>query len=286
MKQVDAYFLDTSSQVSRDWDLPEFQEAIVADLSGKRLYCSRYVRMQYKATLLNALIVLHNLLVDSEDPVDALQRSDRRMELRRAKGRGTPREGKLVRDAGCRLLRMYPSRYRTKEEILDSLQELIEGGWEDLFEHDLGTPLCDETGCARAAGAPVRDDLGYYEPVNAACNLRQPQDCGIRDFWNRHGLDLVALAESDVSDLPPSKARKQMSSIAEGAARIQEGESPQGKRCSVDMSDAVIAIESRHTPEPAAVHTLDGDFAPIGKALNIDVRVFGSTPPHGSPEVA
>lgn len=281
MNKSKAFFLDTSTQIWRHWDLPEIQKEIQTELSDKPLYCCIYVLQQYKATLLNALIVLYDLARGSDDLIEVMARSERWELLREAFGKGREGEGKLIRQGACRLFRMHPDTLPTKQEVLEVLEKWIEDGWEDFFFdgfHD--TELVDTTGCTRAADAPKRSPEGYYFPVDATCNKEDPRDCKIREFWENNKEDLRKLSKIDYNSLPRGKVKAQMQKLQEHAGKILESEkeSRQGQRCSVHMSDAIITIESCCTSEPSIVHTTDNDFEPIGKCLDVKVHVYKYKP--------
>lgn len=277
MNRSNAFFLDTSSQIARHWDLPEIQEEIQAELADNPLYCCVYVLQQYKATLLNALIVLYDLLRYTDSVTEAMARSERPEWRRRAFGTGKEAEGKRIRQAAHCFFRMHPDKLPTKQEVLERLEKWIEDGWEDFFFdgfHD--TELVDTTGCTRAADAPKRSPEGYYFPVDATCNKEDPRDCKIREFWENNKEDLRKLSKIDYNSLPRGKVKAQMQKLQEHAGKILESEKEtrQGQRCSVHMSDAIITIESRCTSELSTVHTTDNDFEPIGKCLNVKVHVY------------
>jgi hypothetical protein len=169
---------------------------------------------------------------------------------------------------------MVPSPFETTDEILDQLEQWIEDGWEDLFQDGLEIPLCNETFCARCQDDPIQDDAGFYRRVDATCNLEDPKECAIRQFWQTHSFDLLLLSQLDFSALPPGKPREQMEKVQTQAEKVLSGGSPQGQRCSACLGDAVIAIESRTAPQPATLCATDHDFEPIGQALNIPVKVL------------
>lgn len=280
MNRSNAFFLDTSTQIARHWDIPEIQEEIQAELADNPLYCCVYVLRQYKATLLNALIAFYNLAFDSDTIIEAMERSERREWRRRAFGTGREREGKLIRQAVYRIFRMHPNTLPTKQEALELLEQWIEDGWKELFFQDVDRSLCDSTGCTRAADAPQRTEEGYYFRVDATCNKEDPRDCKIREFWKNNKEDLRKLSKIDYNSLPRGKVKVQMQKLQEHAGKILESEkeSRQGQRCSVHMSDAIITIESRCTSEPSIVHTTDNDFEPIGKCLDVKVHVYKYKP--------
>ena len=281
MKKNKAFFLDTSTQIWRHWDLPEIQDGLKAELAGKRLDSCIYVLRQYKATLLNALIVLYDLALASESLIEVMARSERREVLREALGEGREGEGKLIRQGAYRLFRMHPDKLPTKQEVLEMLEKWIEDGWEDFFfEAFHNTELVDTTGCTRAADDPKRSPEGYYFPVDATCNKQDPRDCKIREFWDSNKEDLRKLSKINYDSLPRGKVKRHIQKLHEHARIIlkNEKESPQGQRCSVHMSDAIITIESRRTTQPSTVHTTDNDFEPIGKCLDVKVQVYKYKP--------
>lgn len=69
-------FLDTSTQIARHFEQKGIRTAIEKELAGRGLHCSAYVLQEYKRTLVNSCVALHNLLLNSKDLNEALERSE------------------------------------------------------------------------------------------------------------------------------------------------------------------------------------------------------------------
>ena len=270
MNAEKALFLDTSTQIARQWHSPPTREEIAKQLAGSKLYCSRYVECQYKATLLEALIKLHNLCLRSENLLEAIQKATEGRYSEEAGGNLPP--GLLPRVVDIAL---WTSReYDTFDEQVGRLRDLIEDGWEVLFEHDLQLPLIDQTGCVYADGDPLRGESGAYRPIRKSCRKDKPPECGIEQFWNDHAIQVEALAKMNINAIETEvKDAKELQNIKEHAQAIAKNDPPHGRRCTVFLSDAIICTEATHCPEPAAVHSINRKhFSPLGKVLGIKTK--------------
>ena len=263
-------FLDTATQISRQWHSQPTREEVSEQLAASRLSCSRYVKCQYKTTLLDSLIKLHNLRLRSADFLEAIQKATEGRYSEAAGGKLTP--GVLVRvvDVAYWISRQY----ETFDEQVGKLRDLIEDGWEVLFEDGLELPLIDETACVYADGDPERGDSGAYKPIRISCRKDKPPACGIGQFWKNHAIQLEALAKMDIGAIEAkSKDAKELQSIKEHAQAIASNDSPYGRRCTIALSDAVICIEATHCPKPAAVHSINRKhFMPLGEVLGIECK--------------
>ena len=263
-----ALFLDTATQIARHWHSDSERKRIDQQLKGRTSYCSHYVKCQYKATLLNSSIGLHNLLMYYKD-------------LRRAL-----REARAYRNAdiaGIKLTLSVQQRilavglwmleyYEEYEEQLFRLGDLIDNVWETQFHQGLEEPLVDETCCLYAAKAPEQGASGVYKPIDTSCTIRNPQDCKIVAFWNNHRIQLKVLFNMNINSIKVTpKDPKELERIKTHAGKITVGELAHGLRCTVHLSDAIICIESTHCPEPVAVHSTNKKhFLPLGEVLGLE----------------
>ncbi len=260
-------FLDTATQVARHWHSEAERSEIEQQLHGRRLYCSRYVKCQYKVTLLNSIIHLHNLLLRSKDLQQAEQKATEGRFSGEAGGRLTP--GDLSRIVS---IAFWISRQcKTYEEQLDALRDLIEDTWETLFHYRIESPLVDATGCMYAEGYPKMGVSGAYDPIRAFCNQKSPPECRIGEFWQNHRDELSLLATMDVDSITVKrKDTRVLREVKASSGELRDGKSPYGNTCRDCLSDAIICIESQHCPEPVNVHSINRKhFEPLGKVLGV-----------------
>lgn len=271
MDSQKSLFLDTATQICRQWHSASVREEVKEQLADSRLYCSRYVKCQYKATLLNSLINFHNLCLYSEDFLEAMQKAKEGRYSGEAGGKLTPGVLARVVDIAYWISREY----ETLDEQIGRLKDLIEDGWEVLFEDGLELPLIDETSCVYAEGDPIKGIAsGAYKPIRLSCRKDKPPDCKIKQFWDNNRIELEALAKMDINSIEAKlKDTNELKNVKEHAQAITKNDSPHGNRCTVALSDAVICIEAMHCPEPVAVHSINRKhFLPLGEVLGIECK--------------
>lgn len=269
MSNQKSLFLDTATQIARQWHSPPNRYEISQQIKNCKLYCSRYVKCQYKATLLDSLIKLHNLRLRSEDLLEAVQKVTEGRYSQEAGGKLTA--GVLVRVID--IAYWISQEYKTFDEQVGRLEDLIEDGWEVLFEDGLELPLIDETACVYAEGDTERGESGAYKPIRISCRKDAPPECMIQQFWDNNRIQLEALANLDIGGIKAKKKdTNELKCIKENAQAITKNDSPHGRRCTVFLSDAIICIESTHCPEqPVAVHSINRKhFWPLGEILGIE----------------
>lgn len=261
-------FLDTSTQVARHWHSPPECEEIYDQLKGLDLYCSQYVKCQYKATLLASLIKLHNLRLRSQDLLEAIQKATEGKYTKEAGGKLTGGVLALIVDIAYWISRHY----KTYTEQVERLRDLIEDGWETIFNDGLELPLIDETGCVYAEGDPVLGESGAYRPIKVSCTISRPAECRIREFWDKHRIHLEVLTNMNPNSIEAEpKDTKELEKVKEHAKQIMRGEPPHGQRCTVHLSDAIICLESTHCPVAVAVHSTNKKhFRPLGEMLGVE----------------
>lgn len=261
-------FLDTSTQIVRHWHSKEASKETNEQLQGHKLYCSHYVKCQYKATLLNSAIKLHNLLLRSQNILEAIQKSTEGRFSQEAGGRLTPGVMVLIADVGYWMSQQCD----TSEAQIQRLEDLIEDGWESLFEDGIELPLLDETSCAYTEGAPKQGQSGAFEPIRASCRKDRPPNCDIQHFWETHQDELGSLGSIDSQSIKATpKDNQELQRIKDNAQSVAQGDVPHGTRCTRCLSDAVICIEAKGCPEPFAVHSTNKKhFRPICEVLDIE----------------
>ena len=260
-------FLDTATQIARHWHSEPTRTEIQEQLHRRRLYCSRYVKCQYKATQLNSIIYLHNLLLKSEDLLQAIQKAKEWRFSEEAGGQLTSAVLPRIVDIAYWISR----KYKTYEEQVDGLRDLIEDAWETLFHDGIALPLVDETGCVYAAGHPKMGVSGAYEPIRVSCSQKDPPECRIEEFWENHWDEIGVLAGMDIDAIRARpKDTGALDEVKEYAGRVRGRGSPHGKTCTFYLSDAIVCLESTHCPEPANVHSTNKKhFRPLCEVLGI-----------------
>lgn len=262
-------FLDTATQVARHWHADSEREEIEQQLKDCNLYCSEYVKCQYKATLLNSIIGLYNLLLRHGDLKRALRESSRYINSVDAGITLTQGVQKRIHEIGLWLIEM-----QSFDEQKNYLEDFIEQSWETYFSDGIKEPLINETGCLYASDCPKKGKSGAYDPVQVICTKSNPNNCKIKDFWQNHRVQLEILADMNIANIKSDlKDEQELISIKEGASKIIAGEAPHGKCCTVGLSDPIICIESTHCPEASAVHSINKKhFRPLCEVLGIESR--------------
>jgi hypothetical protein len=122
---MNALFLDTATQFARHWHADSERDEIEQQLEGHALYCSQYVKCQYKAVLLNSAIAIYNLLIRFKDLNKAMRESTRYQNKEIACVPLTQAVQKCIDQIGHWMLE-----YCTYEEQKQRFQDLIEDIWE------------------------------------------------------------------------------------------------------------------------------------------------------------
>jgi hypothetical protein len=104
---TDALFLDTTTQIDRIWEERVVRENIQKDFNNKKLFCSIYVKKEYKATFLNSAILYYNLLRSSRSIIEALERGEKYENQNISGGQLTPRMRARMRKILYRLYEKY-----------------------------------------------------------------------------------------------------------------------------------------------------------------------------------
>jgi hypothetical protein len=263
-----ALFLDTATQFARHWHADSERDEIQRQLKGRTLYCSRYVKCQYKAILLNPAIALHNLLVRFKDLNRAMRESKRYRNEEIAHVSLKEAVQKRIDDIGHWMLEYR----RNYEEQKQRLQDLIEDVWETQFHCGIERPLIDETGCVYADDTPELDERETYDPVKVSCTVKDPPSCRIRQFWSNHSVSLELLANMDIKAIKAQpKDIQGLQKVADAAQEVRGGRSTAGKRCTVDLSDPIICLEGTHCPATVAIHSINKKhFKPLCEVLGIE----------------
>jgi len=158
------------------------------------------------------------------------------------------------------------------EEQKLRLQDIIEDAWETMFNQGLEEPLVDQTGCLYAKGVPQAGVSGAYEPISLSCTLTNPPACKIGEFWANHGINLEALSTMGVDTIEAQpRDTAELEKVKSAAQQVRAAKGMCGKRCTVDLSDAIICLESTHCPETVAVHSINKKhFRPLCELFGIE----------------
>ncbi len=262
-----ALFLDTATQFARYWHADSQRDEVQHQLEGRSLYCSRYVKCQYKAILLNAAIATYNLLVTFKDMKRALRESTSYQNREIAQLALTSAVQKRIEQIGLWMLE-----YCSYDEQKQRLEDLIEDIWETQFNCGVRQPLVDKTGCLYADGIPEMGVSGLYRPVKVSCIARDLPLCQIREFWDDHSAFLELLANMNIAALQAEpRDAPELERIKEVAQEVRSGRSAAGNCCTVYLSDAIICLESTHCPETVAVHSINKKhFRPLCEVFGIE----------------
>ena len=106
-----------------------------------------------------------------------------------------------------------------------------------------GVEVLDATACALCDTA-LRNEYGLYS-ARRSCNLQRPRPCAIEGFWHERQDELTALAGYASDALPGDLHTPHVQrALSAAQAVVEQGAVPRGRRCSADLSDAVIVCES------------------------------------------
>jgi len=254
----EAFFLDTSTQITKKWEDEKISSYLNKELSQKPCYCSVYVKNEYKLNILNDAILVHNIIVDSGTLDEAESRLDNLMK----------QIGRRPDELPYKIFRRFFKEYRRKPPFLKKLEKLIESEWLSFFLGSIRKSLFNLVKCNSAQDEPYKKE-NHYIGITSRCS----SDCNIDDFLKSQQSDLNVLSNIDntkldrINDLKGTLQKIKSASIA-----FLAGTSPNGKLCK-EMSDAVIAIEAKASYPQIILHSMDSDFKLLGKVLNIPTCV-------------
>jgi len=254
----EAFFLDTSTQISKTWEDEKIRHYLNNELSQKPCYCSVYVKNEYKLKVLNEAILVHRVIVDSGTLDEALSRLD---DIMKRMDRG-------LDELPYKVFRRLFKQYNSKPPFLKKLEKIIESTWQNYFSGNLKKPLFNLVECKSAQDDPYKRG-NFYITITSRCS----SDCKIDDFLKSQQDALKILANIDDSKLDKMNDPKDtLQKIKTAATAILEGASPYGKLCK-EMSDAVISIEAKASYPTIILHSMDSDFKLLGEVLNIPTCV-------------
>lgn len=253
-----AFFLDTSTQITKTWEDHEIKEYIKKDLSEKPCYCSEYVRNEYKSNIVNESVLVYNVIVNSNSLDQARSRLDNLM-----KDLGRKKD-----ELPYKILRRLFTQYNSPKPVLRFLEKLIEGTWENYFYGDIKRKLFNLVECKSAQEEPRKTGNGYTNITNKC-----PRDCNVDNFLSTRHSDLKRLKGIDVIQLNSTTDPKgTLLETQKTAGEILNGSSPKGKNCK-KISDSIISIEARDSHPDITLHSMDSDFELLGNVLNIPTQV-------------
>ncbi len=254
----EAFFLDTSTQISKTWEDEKIRHYLNNELSQKPCYCSVYVKNEYKLKVLKEAILVHRVIVDSGTLDEALSRLD---DIMKRMDRG-------LDELPYKVFRRLFKQYNSKLPCLKKLEKIIESTWQNYFSGNLKKPLFNLVECKSAQDDPDKRGNFYIE-ITSRCS----SDCKIDDFLKSQQSDLTVLSNIDNAKLDKMNDRKgTLKKIKDTSTAILGGTSPHGKPCK-EMSDAVISIEAKASYPTIILHSMDSDFKLLGEVLNIPTCV-------------
>jgi hypothetical protein len=255
---ADAFFLDTSIQISRQWEDEKIRRYLNKELSQKPCYCSVYVKNEYKLNILNDTILVHTITVDSGTLDEAKSRLDALMK----------EMGRRPDELPYKIFRRLFNEYRRKAPFLRKLEKLIEQEWLNFFLGNIKKSLFNLVQCNSAQYEPYKKGDHYFG-ITSKCS----PGCEIEEFLKSHQTSLSLLSKMGNVTLDKMNDPKDtLKDIKAASTAILKGAPPQGKHCR-EMSDAVISIEAKASDPTIILHSMDADFKLLGKVLNIPTRV-------------
>lgn len=252
-----AFFLDTSTQISKTWEDEKISRYLNNELSQKPRYSSVYVKNEYKLKILKEAILVHNVIVDSVTLDDALSRLDYIM---KKIDRGPD-------ELPYKVFRRLFKQYHSKKPFLKKLEKIIESTWLNYFYGDIQKTLFSLVECKSAQEEPYKKENHYF-PITSRC-----YGCNIKDFLRSQQSELKILSNIDDKKLDRVNDPKgTLTKIKFVSTNILEGTSPLGKHCK-EISDAVISIEAKVSCPTIIIHSMDSDFRLLGEFLSISTCV-------------
>ena len=254
----EAFFLDTSTQISKTWEDEKIRCYLNKELSQKPCYSSVYVKNEYKLNILNDAIIVHTIIVDSGTLDEAESRLDNLMK----------QIGRRPDELPYKIFRRFFKEYSRKPPFLKKLEKLIELEWLNFFLGNIRKSLFNLVKCNSAQDEPYKRG-NHYIGITSKCS----SGCEIDDFLKSQQSSLKILSKIDDTKLDrmndPKGTLKKIKSVL---TAILAGTSPHGKPCK-EMSDAVISIEAKASYPTIILHSMDSDFKLLGDVLNIPTCV-------------
>lgn len=254
----EAFFLDTSIQISKTWEDEKISHYLNNELSQKTCYSSVYVKNEYKLKILKEAILVHRVIVDSGTLDEALPRLDdlmKRMDIG-------------LDELPYKVFRRLFKKYNSKKPFLRELEKIIELTWQNYFYGHVKKTLFNLVKCNSAQDDPYKKG-DHYIGITSKCS----SGCEIDDFLKSQQSALKILSKIDDTKLDrmndPKGTLKKIKSVS---TAILGGTSPHGKPCK-EMSDAVISIEAKASCPTIILHSMDSDFKLLGDVLNIPTCV-------------
>lgn len=253
-----AFFLDTSTQISKTWEDEKIRHYLNNKLSQKPCYSSVYVKNEYKLNILNNAILVYNTTVDSVTLDDAESRLDELMK----------KIGRRPNELPYKIFRRLFKQYNSKPPFLTKLEKIIELAWKNFFFGHIEKTLFNLVECNSAQDNPLKKENGYIG-ITSRCS----SGCEIDDFLKSQQSALKILANIDDAKLDRINDPKgTLQKIKIASTAILGGSSPHGKLCK-EMSDAVISLEAETSWSGIILQSMDSDFKLLGEVLNIPTCV-------------
>ena len=202
---------------------------------------SSYVQQQFRDTFVRTIILVHTMLTNLGTVTEVL----RNLNLQPI----SPGQANKAREA---LIVLMEDEVGSVEDKLERLARWIELEAEDILTD--GIDVSDATKCELTFSLEQRD--GMYQ-MRRECRQTPKRPCRIESYWQERSSLLAALADT------PTEGKAER--IHKAAKAVNNGASPRGQTCTVDLSDAVIAAESE---SDAVLMTSNlSDFQYLAKTL-------------------
>jgi len=253
-----AFFLDTSTQISKTWEDEKIRHYLNNELSQKSRYSSVYVKNEYKLRILNDAILVHNITVDSGTLDEAESRLDNFMK----------KQGRRPDELPYKVFKRLFKEYNSKKPYLRKLEKIIESTWSNYFYGNIKKLLFNLVKCNSAQDDPYKRG-NQYIGITSKCS----SGCEIDGFLKSQQSALNVLSNINNAKLDKMNDPKgALQKIKSASTAILRGSSPHGKLCK-KMSDAVISIEAKASYPTIIIYSMDSDFKLLCEVLNIPTCV-------------
>jgi len=195
-------------------------------LSGSEVVSSQYVREQFKATFLRAVVQVFNNLSDTRNIVEVLRNTDS------YKVFNTPGSGVKARKI---LTTLLETTLNDVDDKLATLERWIEGELLELVNSV--AKIRPGSGCCLCEPErPHRDENNVYR-FKRMCNKEDPRPCTIENVWKQQTKALDSLSTAAMP--------KHLAPLKSAASKAyKDYKDARGENCFVHLSDAVIVAES------------------------------------------
>lgn len=248
-----SFFLDTSTQINKNWEDDKIKLFLSRELSQKYCYSSVYVKNEYKYRILNDSVKVYNTIVSS----DTLKEAESRL------------NATLGSDSlPYKVFKRYFRELKLKERVLKRIEQLIDSTWQKHFGTYIKSDLFDLIECKHAQNEPSKRGK-FYLDITEKC----PSDCNIGGFLSTRQSDLKLLNNIDTSKLnSATDPYETLRNTQKVSGELLNGALPNGDRCKT-ISDSIISIEARDSHPGIIIHSMDSDLKLLCEVLKIPACV-------------